>query len=92
MRKRSDAGLGKGAAAGEPPAETPPAGGDPERGALDQGKLSRAMSRKEEAMKSPWARAKYYMSALVDNTIFTYTMAILTVWALFGSDIQMAGT
>ena len=32
------------------------------------------------------------MQMLVDNTIFTYTMAILTVWALFGSDIQMAAT
>ena len=92
MRKRSDAGLGKGAAAGEAPAEALPAGGDPERGAPDQGKLSRALSRKEEAMKTPWARARYYMSAAVDNTIFTYTMAVLTVWALFGSDIQMAGT
>ena len=92
MRKRSDAGLGKGAAAGEAPTEALPAGGDPERGAPDQGKLSRALSRKEEAMKTPWARARYYMSAVVDNTIFTYTMAVLTVWALFGSDIQMAGT
>ena len=32
------------------------------------------------------------MQMLVDNTIFTYTMAVLTVWALFGSDIQMAAT